>query len=441
MTGHTGTEAAGADAVRAAVNASGPLPLVLIEDRHGSPRPVLANAVTIMRSALWHGVIGFDEFAQRPALLRPIPIGDPLPGDDGPFPRAWETADDVRVADAMQRTHGCMIRPEVVAQAVEIVARHAPYHPVRDYLESLTWDGVDRLPLWLVDHCGADQTEFVAAVGTRWMISAVARVFEPGCKADAMLVLEGTQGVGKSAALRSLGGRWFTDDLAEMGSKDSAMQTAGAWIIEAAELDAMSRADVARIKAFASRQVDRFRPPYGARVVEVPRQCVFAGTTNADTYLRDETGGRRFWPVRVGTVSLGGLRSVRDQLWAEAVARYRRGEPWHLDTVELQRDCAEAVAERFAGDVWDATIGALLERTVRYWPEPPAGRTQRLGPGITVDEVLTHLDLPRERWDRSSQMRVASVLKAAGWRRVQRQADGQTDRRFWRYEPPTDGFL
>jgi hypothetical protein len=161
----------------------------------------------------------------------------------------------------------------------------------------LHWDGVERLDRWLSTYLGADDSDYSRAVGSRWLISAVARTFQPGAKADCCLILEGPQGIRKSTALRTIAGEYFTDELADLGSKDAAMQTRGVWIIELSELDSLSHAEVARIKAFMSRTTDRFRPPYGMRLVESPRQCVFAGTVNHGTYLRDETGGRRFWPI------------------------------------------------------------------------------------------------------------------------------------------------
>ena len=159
-----------------------------------------------------------------------------------------------------------------------------------------------RLEEWVITYLGAEDTPLNRAVGSRWMISGVARILQPGAKVDHMLILEGPQGAKKSSALKTLAGaEWFTDELAEIGSKDAAQQMRGIWVIEIAELDAISRAEVSRIKAFLSRTTDRYRPPYERYVVEMPRQCVFAGSVNPDTYLRDETGNRRFWPVRCGT--------------------------------------------------------------------------------------------------------------------------------------------
>ncbi len=183
---------------------------------------------------------------------------------------------------------------EIAGQALQTATRDHPFHPVRAYLDSLTWDGVERLDRWLSIYIGAKDTEYARAVGSRWLISAVARIFLPGAKAYCYLILEGPQGIRKSTALRTLAGEYFTDELTDLGTKDAAMQTRGVWIFELSELDSMSNSEVARIKAFMSRTTDRFRPPYGMHLVESPRQCVFAGTVNHSTYLRDETGGRLF---------------------------------------------------------------------------------------------------------------------------------------------------
>jgi len=179
-------------------------------------------------------------------------------------------------------------------------------------------------------------------------------------------VLEGPQGARKSTALKILAGEdWFTDELPDLGSKDAAMHMQGVWIIEIAELDAIGKAEVSRIKAFLTRTTDRFRPPYGRYTIEVPRQCVFAGTVNPDTYLRDETGNRRFWPVRCGTIDIDALARDRDQLWAEAVARFRGGAIWWLDTPALVAAAKAEQDKRYQTDAWDQLIEHWLSHEVR----------------------------------------------------------------------------
>ena len=203
-----------------------------------------------------------------------------------PSRRQWSDTDDVRVAEWLQRRE-LNVTPLVVSRSVGVVARENVRHSVRDYLDALCWDGVPRIERWTIPCLGAEDTELNRAFGALWMISAVARIYRPGVKADHMLILEGPQGVKKSTALKTLaGGDWFTDELPEVGSKDAALHMQGVWIIEIAELDAIGRAEVSRIKAFLTRTVDRFRPPYGRHTVEVPRQCVFAGTVIRPTRRR-----------------------------------------------------------------------------------------------------------------------------------------------------------
>src|SRR5262249_9639861 len=152
----------------------------------------------------------------------------------------------------------------------------------------------------------------------------------------------------------------FTDDMPDLSTKDASLATAGVWIIEPSELDAMTRADVNRVKAFLSRRIDRFRPPYGRRFVKFKRQCIFAGSVNDTEYLKDDSGGRRFWPVRCSVLGLEALGRDRDQLWAEALVRYRRGEPWWLKDPELIAAAVQEQDDRFSGDPWQPVIGEWL---------------------------------------------------------------------------------
>jgi predicted P-loop ATPase len=189
------------------------------------------------------------------------------------------------------------------------------------------------------------------------MISAVARIVQPGCKVDTVLTLEGGQGKKKSSAIERLFGKqWFTDNLAELDTKDAAMQLAGVWCIEIADLAAMKRADQDKIEAFITRKRDRFRPPYGRNVIEQERASIFIAMTNLDDWTKDETGGRRFWPVHSeATIDFDEIAALRDQLWTEAVECYRADEHWWFtdDEAELAR---EELPTRYVGDPWDTPI-------------------------------------------------------------------------------------
>jgi predicted P-loop ATPase len=396
----------------------------LIKTANEGVRANLANAITLLsgqpcpeiaelRDANpWNGVLAYDDFAGRP-VMRSVP---PWPiAEQAEFPRPWEPADDTYAAEWLQH-HGVGVSVKVVAQAVDAVARRNRFHPVRDHLEGLQWDGRERADHWLPDFLGARDSDLVRAMGSRWLVAAVARIFKPGCKADCMLILEGPQGSLKSTALRVLADPWFSDDMPEIGTKDASLQASGVWIVELAELDSLARAEETKIKAFMSRRTDRFRPPYGERVIERPRQCLFAGTTNKiGGYLRDETGGRRFWPVRVGEIDVVGLQAARDQLWAEAVARYRNGEPWWLNTPELTGAAASVVAERYNSDAWQDLIADHL-----------VGRSQ-----TSTTEILRDvLKLEVGRWDKSHQTRVGICLSRLGWEK-ERETTGDRPRFYY----------
>jgi len=279
-------------------------------------------------------------------------------------------------------------------------------------LQGLRWDGVERVDRWLWAYLGAEDTEYSRAVGSRWLVSAVARVLRPGAKADCCLILEGAQGIRKSTALRKLAGEYFTDELADLGSKDAAMQTRGAWIIELSELARLSHSEVARIKAFMSRTTDRFRPPYGMRLVESPRQCVFAGTVNHSTYLRDETGGRRFWPVACGRIDVDGLTRDRDQLWAEAKARFDAGVVWWCRTGANGRG---QQVDRYEGDPWEEVIAP--------WVESQSS--------VSISEVLEKcLQKLQALWTQTDKNRASRCLRALGWERYRERHGSRLE---WRY--------
>ncbi len=384
----------------------------LLRGKRGGVLGNVANALTALRYAPpWQGVHHFNESTLAVVGKAPPPF-ECAPAT--PFP--WADEHDVRVTEWLQH-QGIPANKEIAAQAVQTVAREHPFHPIRDYLESLKWDGIKRIDDWLTPYLGADPSDYARAVGAKFLIGGVARIFTPGCKVDTCLILEGPQGLLKSTALRALAGEeFFSDDIADLGSKDSVMQTRGVWIIELSELDSMAKSEVSRIKAFMSRQVDRIRLPYARRVTEAKRECVFAGTTNKEIYLKDETGGRRFWPVKVGVIHLGELRRDRDQLWAEARERFRAGDSWWLDNRALVDAAAEEALARFESDPWDEKIARCI-----------SGRET-----VSVAELLTLMEKKPESWTQSDETRVARILRSKGWTRYREPKD-DLGNRPWSY--------
>lgn len=405
--------------------------LLLNEDQE--PRPVLANAITALRGAPeWDGVLWHDAFAVTTVARKPPPW---IERSNAPWTDTlWADRDDALVANWLQHQE-IMVPMSIAGQAVEVVARDRLFHPVREYLDALAWDGTPRLDTWLLRYLGAEDNAYHRAVGLRWLISAVARIYVPGCKADCALILEGPQGIRKSSALMALAAPWFTDRLSDLGSKDAAMETRGVWIIEIAELDTMGRAEVSTIKAFMSRTQDRFRPPYGKRLVDLPRQCVFAGSVNPEGgYLKDPTGGRRFWPVVCGAIDISALEQDRDQLWAEARDRFRRQEPWWLETRELDALAADEQAERYQGDAWEEPIQVYLENEI-HWMENGYGernpyRHPRSTPlnDVSVAEVLEKaLAIEKARWTQADQNRVVRCLVSMGFKQCRARQGGHGD--------------
>jgi len=285
------------------------------------------------------------------------------------------------------------------------VAQSNPYDPFREWLDSLSWDGVARLDGWLNRYCGVAESEYASIVGSRWLIGAVARTIQPGCKADHALVLCGGQGVGKSTALRVLAGdEYFRDSIGRLDDKDSSFVLERAVIVELAELASMSKATNEVVKAYLSNSSEEARPAYGRDSREIIRRATFAGTTNNLQFLKDPTGNRRFWPVEVGTIDLGGLKAVRDQLWAEALHRYNEGGIWyptqeeakiieaaqeaHLEDNPLLEDCM------FFTRPYVGTSGLTTGKSLELMEDQIDPKTS-LFRWVGIRQLYTWLDLDR----------------------------------------------
>ncbi len=419
-----------------------------------SVRPTVHNAVLyLMNHKGWEDVLAYDTFAEAVVKLKPPPFRTGARGE-------WTDHDDHELLLWYSNRIG---EPgtEAIQKAVQLAAHRREFNPLRDRLEALKWDGRARLATWLRDYLGACSgreferlahatskdsktaaaqmaagkarqerlLRYVELVGVKWMVAAIARVYEPGCKFDHMLILEGGQGVRKSSTAKILGGEWYTDARLNFLDKDSKLILQGRWIIEMAELEGMNKAESSETKRFLSEDTDLFRPPYGRKLVKYPRRCIFIGTVNLDSYLKDESGNRRFWPVRVGgLIDTEKLRADVDQLWAEAVSLYKAATPYWVLPDERQL-FEEQQDERFATDAWEEIVLDYLDG--RGEGGDVLGQLNQ----VTTKQILEKaLKLDKSRWDRQAMLRVVGVLRRNGWVRT-RESTGS---RQWFYTRPED---
>jgi hypothetical protein len=314
---------------------------------------------------------------------------------------------------------------DTVWAALETVAHENSYHPVQDYLNSLTWDGKPRVEKWLHSYMGTDHSPYNSAVGKWWLISAVARALRPGCQADHVLILESKQGKGKSQAIKALGSPpWVLESLPSLQDSSKVIEAIGGkWIVEIAELDALKGSAATRVKDFITQQVDKYRPPYARATTERPRWCAFIGTTNEKSYLNDPTGARRFWPVNlVGEVKVPELKADRDQIWAEAKFLFDQGEQWHPDETNMPAVLEEQEARR-APLLWEEKISEWVAKH-------KVTRT-------TADEVLTScIQKDAALWNKGDAMAVAAVLKILGFG-AEKIWDGKKQIRVWSLDNQT----
>ena len=330
----------------------------------GGLAQTIENAVIILRhDPKLKNCIAFNEMQHSIVALRSLPWRKVNGASQ------WIDADDAALRYYLERVYG-MTGKDRIFDAVNVVANEHSFHPVRDYLDTCVWDGVPRVDSLLIDIFGAEDTVYTRTVTRKAIVAAVARIYRPGCKFDYMLTLRGPQGIGKSTLFAKLGGAWFSDTFSTVQGKDAYEQVQGVWIVEVGELAGMKKAEVETIKLFISKQVDRFRPAYGRRIQEFPRQCIFIGTTNEEQFLRDPTGNRRFWVVETPNEPSSELwdeitEDVVRQIWAEAVELYKKGEKLYLPrSIEKM---AREVQERYEEE--NPRAGIVAEYLDRLLPE------------------------------------------------------------------------
>lgn len=371
--------------------------------KSGALEATFGNACAILRNADGYaGTLACDEMALRPTWSGK-PMSDALLG---------------QLRERLEREWSLALGVDTLTHAVLTVASERSSHPVRKYLDSLTWDGVERLSS-LARNALHVTDALSASMVRKWMLAAVRRVFEPGCKVDSVLVLVGEQGARKSTFFKTLASpAWFGDSPVDVTNKDAVLQMRAAWIYELAEIDGLtSRKHAADVKAFATTAIDTIRVPYGRGVEQIARTSIMCGTTNKDGFLTDETGARRYWIVRVPDlreVEYAVVAEQRDQLWAEAVAAHRDGEEhWLAPGEEL--DLRARAREHMEADPWTEVVRTWLLR----WTSPP-----------TTHDVLAHaigLSTPEIRKEHES--RIGRIMHELGYRVSRPRASGLSGRR------------
>lgn len=359
----------------------------------------------------------YDEFSDRCLVIAPLP---------------WMSQDDFRVKkiddnDAHQamiwlELQGVKISKGIAFDCLSSIARDNHTNPAKEYFESLKWDHVPRLALWLETYLGAanQPADYLTAVGKKWLVAVAMRSYQPGAKFDHMMILEGAQGLGKSTALRELATfgeqSFFYDGGIKFNDTDTLMKIQGKIILEMAEMASFKKAVNEEIKAFISREADVYRTPYARTTLERPRYFVLSGSTNEKEYLPpDESGHRRYWPVECHKIDIEALKRDREQLWAEAVHLYKSGfETWVLPReVEMFRSQQES---RVIQDAWFDLI-----------------RKETIARGdyeLTIDDVFTWLDISNTQRDNYTRKRVKDVLQRLGLKET-RNADGK---RVWKHQ-------
>lgn len=351
------------------------------------------------------GRLVYDEFSDRHLIAMPMPWDKPSEGKK--FRQRRISDNDAFHAMIWLEVIGVKLSKQMVFDAMIAAATENNCNPVRAYLEKLEWDKKERLETWLSYYLGAadpQPTEYLALVGKKWLTAIVSRVYEPGCKFDHMLILEGRQGIGKSTALRELatlgGESFFYDGKVSFTDKDTLMALQGKIIVEMAELASFKKAVNEDIKSFITRQYDDYRPPYGRAITDRPRFFVPTGSTNEKEYLPpDESGHRRYWPVYCQAIDIPAITRDREQLWAEAVHWYKSGYSTYVEIDDISLFTKEQES-RVMIDVWDGILGLHLDATMN---------------DQTVDDMFKMLQIEPKFMDNFGKNRIKTIFRNHDW--------------------------
>jgi predicted P-loop ATPase len=376
---------------------------VPFETIRGGLKDCRENVIYLLRDhPEWRGVLAIDEFAKRIVVRKPSPIGHAA-GQE------WGPTDDTELALWFQAQERMLVRStETVAQGVRYVGKLNGFHPVREFLDALTWDKHARVDRWVVEHLGAEDNAYHRLVGRFFLINMIRRIYEPGCIMRSVPVLEGEQDKGKSRALRALAQPWFSDTPFRVGDKDAYQQIQGVWVYEISELESFSKSEATAVKAFVSSTEDNFRAPYERMNEKHARQTVFGATTNGTEYLKDWSGNTRFHPLATGKrIDLETLGAARDQLLAEACVLYRSGARAYPSPEQQAALFKPEQDKRLMAHPWVELILDWLDRDMKNT--------------VTILDVLYQLkvDMARIQPNGSEAQTVGRILASAGWHKRQ----------------------
>lgn len=332
--------------------------------------------------------------------------------------RKWQDIDTYKLTILLQRQYFLSrISEATVRRCVCVIAQHDHRNEPRDWMESLSWDKTPRIRRFFVDYMGARDNNYTECVGKNFWVSLVARTYNPGCIMRTMVVLKSKQWAGKSTAFAIIGGKYYCEALESLHSNNFLQALRGKILIEFADLSGFDRSDINRIKQIISCRTDCFRAPYDREPMDHPRRCVLVGTTNEDTFLRDDTGGTRFWPIETGTILHSKLEEDRDQLFAEAIYLFKNKENWHIMPTKITEEIQEEYRQK---DEWEQVINEYVQ----------SKRVQH----ITISDLARDcLHIGVDKLDKSVQMRLARNLKVIGWQRKRVRSEHNL---LWVWCPP-----